>query len=193
VNVISTKPDGYDARGGSLSMWLQRRRLEIGVPYLRGRVLDFGSHRGVLTQHCEPDDYLGVEIDAESIAAAREAHPDYTFVTELPEGEKFDTVAAFALIEHIDDPGVLLAQWAEALAPGGQIVLTTPHPRFEWVHTVGAKVGLFSNHAHDDHEDLIDKKQMSQLGAPSGLVVEVYRRFLFGANQLFVLGRRGHG
>ncbi len=189
MNVISIKPEGYDERGGSLSMWLQRRRLEIGVPYLRGRVLDFGSHRGVLTQYCRPDDYLGVEIDAESIAAAREAHPDYRFVTELPEGEKFDTVAAFALIEHIDDPGTLLAQWAEVLAPGGQIVLTTPHPKFEWIHTVGAKVGLFSNHAHDDHEDLIDRKQMSQLGAPSGLVVEAYRRFLFGANQLFVLGR----
>jgi 2-polyprenyl-3-methyl-5-hydroxy-6-metoxy-1,4-benzoquinol methylase len=152
-------------------------------------VLDFGAHRGVLTQYCKPDAYLGVENDPVNIAAAREAHPEYTFVTELPEGEQFDTVAAFALIEHIEDPGALLAQWAEVLAPGGRIVLTTPHPKFEWIHTVGAKVGLFSHHAHDDHEDLIDRKQMTQLGAPSGLVVEVYRRFLFGANQLFVLGR----
>lgn len=189
MNVISGKPEGYDERGGSLSMWLQRRRLEIGVPYLRGRVLDFGSHRGVLTRYCTPEAYLGVEIDADSIAAAREAHPDYTFVTELPAGEKFDTVAAFALIEHIDDPGALLATWAKVLAPGGRIVLTTPHPNFEWVHTVGAKVGLFSHHAHDDHEDLIDKSRMIDLAAPSGLVVEAYRRFLFGANQLFVLGQ----
>ena len=187
MNVITVKPDDYDERGGSLSMWLQRRRLEIGVPYLRGRVLDFGSHRGVLTRYCRPDAYLGVEIDAASIAAARAAHPGYTFVTELPEGETFDTVAAFALIEHIDDPGALLKQWADVLAPGGQIVLTTPHPRFEWVHTVGAKVGFFSNHAHDDHEDLIDKLRMIELAAPSGLVVAEYRRFLLGANQLFVL------
>ena len=188
MNVIKTKPEGYDERGGSLSMWLQRRRLEIAVPHLRGRVLDFGSHRGVLTQYCDPSNYLGVEIDAASIAAGRAAHPDFTFVTELPDGEKFDTVAAFALIEHIDDPGALIARWADVLAPGGQIVLTTPHPNFEWVHTVGAKVGLFSNHAHDDHEDLIDKPRMTELAAPSGLVVEVYRRFLLGANQLFVLG-----
>ncbi len=190
MNVITAKSESaYDERGGSLSMWLQRQRLDIGVPYLQGRVLDFGAHRGVLTPYCKPDAYLGVEIDEASITAARANHPDYTFVTELPEGEKFDTVAAFALIEHIHDPGALIAQWAEVLAPGGKIVLTTPHPKFEWIHTVGAKVGLFSNHAHDDHEDLIDKALMTKLAAPSGLVIKEYRRFMFGANQLFVLGR----
>jgi SAM-dependent methyltransferase len=192
VKVISSKQEVHDERGGSLSGWLQRRRFDVGRPYLRGRVLDFGSHHGVLTQYCKPDAYLGVEHDPTFIEAAREAHPEYTFVTELPKDDKFDTVAAFALIEHIKDPGALLAKWAEVLAPDGRIVLTTPHPKFEWIHTVGAKVGLFSHHAHEDHEDLIDKKLMTELGAPIGLVVDKYKRFLFGANQLFVL-RRSNG
>jgi 2-polyprenyl-3-methyl-5-hydroxy-6-metoxy-1,4-benzoquinol methylase len=190
VETISSKAEVRDERGGRLSLWLQRRRFDVSRPYLSGRVLDFGSHHGALTQWCTPDAYLGVEHDPQFIEIARQLHPGYQFVTELPKGEKFDTVAAFAVIEHIKEPAAMLAQWVEALAPGGQIVLTTPHPRFEWIHTLGTKLGLFSNHAHDDHEDLIDRKLMAQLGAPAGVAIERYERFLFGANQLFVLRRR---
>ena len=68
--------------------------------------------------------------------------------------------------------------------------MTTPHPKFEWIHTVGAKLGLFSGHAHDDHERLIDRKLMTELATPAGLTIEHYQRFLFGANQLFILRAR---
>jgi 2-polyprenyl-3-methyl-5-hydroxy-6-metoxy-1,4-benzoquinol methylase len=190
VGIISPSVQKRDPRGGLLSVWIQRRRIDIGTPYLQGRVLDFGSHEGVLTQYCTPDAYLGVEHDPQFIENARQAHPQFTFVTAVPDGEKFDTVAAFAVIEHIADPGAMLAMWAGVLAPGGRIVMTTPHPKFEWIHTVGAKFGLFSGHAHDDHEDLIDRKLMAELAAPSGMVIEHYKRFLFGANQLFVLRAR---
>ncbi|HEY2043883.1 MAG TPA: class I SAM-dependent methyltransferase [Jatrophihabitans sp.] len=190
MDIIEASTEERDPRGGSLSLWLQRRRLDVGKPFLRGNVLDFGSHHGVLTNYVSADRYLGVEHDPVFIEKARQLHPTYTFVTELPKDQKFDTVAAFALIEHIKDPGALIAEWASVLAPGGQIVMTTPHPKFEWIHTLGARVGLFSHHAHDDHEDLIDKKLMTKLGAPSALAVTTYKRFLFGANQLFVLSHR---
>lgn len=169
---------------------MARRRIEIGVPYLTGRVLDFGCHHGVLTKYCTPQNYLGVEIDPIFIEAARAQHPEYTFTTTIPAGEKFDTVAAFAVIEHLADPGGMLAQWTDVLTPGGRLVMTTPHPKFEWIHTAGAKVGVFSGHAHDDHEDLIDKSHMAKLGAPAGLEIEVYKRFMLGANQLFVMHKR---
>ncbi len=187
MGVISPSIKKRDPRVGSLSLWIRRRRIDIGIPYLRGRVLDFGSHEGVLTQYCTPDAYLGVEHDPVSIEAARRLHPDFEFVTEAPEGEKFDTIAAFAVIEHIADPGAILALWAGLLAPGGRAVVTTPHPKFEWIHTAGAKLGLFSGHAHDDHEELIDRKLMTELATPVGLTIEHYQRFLFGANQLFIL------
>lgn len=188
MDIIST--EGRDPRSGSLSLWLQRRRLDLGKPYLRGRVLDFGSHHGVLTNYVSADRYLGVEHDPVFIAKARELHPEYEFVSSLPKDKTFDTIAAFAVIEHVENPGSFLAEWSAVLAPGGQLVMTTPHPKFEWIHTLGAKVGLFSQHAHDDHEDLIDKKLMTQLGAPCGLVLTTYKRFLFGANQLFVMSKR---
>lgn len=176
-------------RAGLLSSRLQDARFRVSGAHLRGRVLDFGAHHGTLAPRCSPDRYLGVEHDPEFLATARREHPDFTFVTEIPPGQTFDTIAALAVIEHVKDPGSLLGLFAGALAPGGQIVLTTPHPWFEWIHTVGAKVGLFSHHAHDDHEDLINRAQMQRLAAAHGLALVTYKRFMFGANQLFVLRR----
>lgn len=179
-----------DDRAGLLSGWLRDARFRVSREHLSGRVLDFGSHHGPLTALCQPRSYLGVEHDPLFITTAREKHPEYDFVAEIPPGATFDTIAALAVIEHVKDPGSLLAMFAGALAPGGRIVLTTPHPRYEWIHTAGAKVGLFSHHAHDDHEDLIDRAHMQQLATANGLVISTYQRFLFGANQLFVLRRR---
>ena len=79
-----------------------------------------------------------------------------------------------------------MRRFAELLNPGGTAVLTTPHPSLEWVHTAGARVGLFSHAAHEEHEDLIDRSRMKELLAGTSMRLVVYRRFLFGANQLFV-------
>jgi 2-polyprenyl-3-methyl-5-hydroxy-6-metoxy-1,4-benzoquinol methylase len=178
---------GSEERGGRLSPWLSQQRMRISQPYLRGRVLDFGCNDGALLEFCPRDGYVGLDIAENGLARARAAHPGVRFVTEIGPDEKFDTVAALAMIEHVPDPGGMLARFAGMLAPGGRIVLTTPHPRMEWAHTVGARLRVFSSEAHDEHEDLLDRRRMQQLAEPAGLRVEVYKRFLFGANQLFVL------
>jgi 2-polyprenyl-3-methyl-5-hydroxy-6-metoxy-1,4-benzoquinol methylase len=104
----------------------------------------------------------------------------------LPTDQRFDTIAALAFIEHVT-PEPYLKQFADLLRPEGRIVLTTPHPAYEWVHTAGAKVRLFSPEAHDDHEDLLSHERMAELADSVSLRLLTSRRFLFGANQLFVL------
>ncbi len=178
--------------GGVLSLWLSRKRLEMGRPHLQGRVLDYGCNDGPLTEMCQPEAYIGVDINARSLDLAREAHPGFRFATAVSDRERFDTVAAFAFIEHVHDPATWLARFASLLEPNGRIVLTTPHPSLEWAHTLGARLNLFSSDAHEEHEELLDRKRLQELAAGAGLVVEVYKRFLFGANQLVVL-RRGNG
>jgi 2-polyprenyl-3-methyl-5-hydroxy-6-metoxy-1,4-benzoquinol methylase len=173
--------------GGRLSPWLSRQRMRQGRPYLRGRVLDYGCHDGTLAADVPADRYVGVDIHLPSLAEARARHPLHTFVTEVSDDERFDTIIGLAFIEHVPDPGGFLARFAGMLRPGGRIVLTTPHPWFEWVHTAGAKVKLFSAHAHEEHEELIDRPTMERLCARAGLRIERYRRFQLGANQLFVL------
>jgi 2-polyprenyl-3-methyl-5-hydroxy-6-metoxy-1,4-benzoquinol methylase len=178
---------GAEERGGRLSPWLSQRRMRVSRDFLRGRVLDFGCNDGALLAYCPQDRYVGLDIAENGLARARAAHPGVRFVTEVGPDERFDTIAALAMIEHVADPRGLLARFAGMLAPGGRIVLTTPHPRMEWAHTVGARLRIFSSEAHDEHEDLLDRARMQRLAESAGLRIELYKRFLFGANQLFVL------
>jgi 2-polyprenyl-3-methyl-5-hydroxy-6-metoxy-1,4-benzoquinol methylase len=172
---------------GLLSHWLVRRRQQAVRCHLAGRVLDFGCGVGTLAAICDPAGYVGVDTDPRKIEIARRERPGHRFDTTLPEGERFDTVAALAFIEHVRDPAGYLRRFGELLSAGGRIVLTTPHPSLEWVHTSGARIGVFSHAAHDEHEELIDKTRMQELLAGTHLRLDAYRRFLFGANQLFVL------
>lgn len=176
-----------EERGGRLSPWLQHRRMRVAQDFLRGRVLDYGCNDGALLAYCPPDGYVGLDVAENGLARARTAHPEVRFVTEVDPQERFDTVAALAIIEHVSDPAGLLRRFAGLLAPGGRIVLTTPHPRMEWVHTVGARLRVFSAEAHHEHEELLDRTRMQRLAESAGLRIELYKRFLFGANQLFLL------
>lgn len=168
--------------------FLRAQRLRMARPYLRGRVLDYGCGIGALADLCLPDAYLGVDTSEEALEAARARHPRHEFDNKVSEHERFDIIVGLAVLEHVADPQDLLARWCGMLHPGGRIVLTTPHPSYEWILTVGAKVGLFDRHSLDEHEDLLDHARIRELAGAAGLEVERYRRFLFGANQLFVLG-----
>jgi 2-polyprenyl-3-methyl-5-hydroxy-6-metoxy-1,4-benzoquinol methylase len=175
---------------GALSWWLTKARIAAASNSLSGRVLDYACGVGALAEICQTDSYVGYDHDPRKVAIARQDRPGYTFVDSAPQGELFDTVAALAFIEHVADPAAMMSELAGYLHPGGTIVLTTPHPKLEWVHTAGAKIGLFSSAAHDEHEDLIDRRRMVALVAGTDLSLVEYRRFLLGANQLFVLRRR---
>jgi len=157
--------------------------------YVRGRVLDYGCSDGQLAAICRPEGYLGVDINQRALDQARAARSGFRFATSVSGQERFDTVAAFAFIEHVPDPGAWLARFASLLEPDGRIVLTTPHPSMGWAHTLGARTHLFSWDAHEEHQELLDRERLHELASDAGLLVETYRRFLFGANQLVVLRR----
>jgi len=174
---------------GLLSPFLRNRRIVAARPYLEGRVLDFGCGAGALAAWVAPSRYLGIDIDAESLRRARAGFPQHRFLSALPEpAERFDSIIALAVIEHVRDPVALLRLLSRHLAESGaaRLVFTTPHPSVDWVHHVGATIGLFSRHASEEHESLMDMATLNQVGAEAGLTLVCYRRFLFGANQLAV-------
>lgn len=183
-----------DQTSGLLSPYLRRRRLAAVRPYLGGgRVLDYGCGVGELARRVPPERYLGVDRDAESLAAARARFPSHRFVVpeELEAAAAaeagFDLVVALAFIEHLADPGAWLAATSRRLAPGGRMVLTTPEPRLFGVHRLGAAAGLFSREGAAEHQTPIARADLTVLAADARLRVLVARRFLLGANQLFVL------
>jgi 2-polyprenyl-3-methyl-5-hydroxy-6-metoxy-1,4-benzoquinol methylase len=179
---------------GKLSPWLRNRRIDAALPFLRGLVLDFGCGTGELVKHWDRRNYVGLDIDGPSLEQAQRRFPGVSFHRGLNESlpllrhqAPFDTVVGLAVVEHLPDIETVLSQLLSLLHRGGQLVLTSPHPAFEWIHTAGAKVGLFSREAHEEHDTLLNRVLMKQVAERVGARVVYYTRFLFGANQLFVL------
>ena len=125
-----------------------------------GRILEVGCGRGValppLARALEPSCLVGIDIDPELLAAARNRLAETTVVAELrradvralpfPDG-CFDLVIDFGTCYHIAGADRALAQIARVLAPGGLFVEETPlsqllsHPvrafgrRLPWAET----------------------------------------------------------
>ena len=73
----------------------------------------------------------GIDISAENVDLLRrhgygDVHVQSAESFELR--EKFDTIVAGELIEHLANPGLFLRQARAHLKPGGRLVLTTPNP-----------------------------------------------------------------
>ena len=174
---------------GKLSPYLRRKRIQAVIPYLNGRTLDFGCGAGELATLIDREKYLGVEIDEISRNKAKVMFPTHQFSRSLPNArEKFDTVVSLAVIEHVNDPVSFLRKLAEFLNDG-HLVVTTPHPSVDWVHDLGSAIGLFSKHANEEHGDLLDQARLEMVGSQAGLKLDLYSRFLFGANQVAVYSK----
>jgi 2-polyprenyl-3-methyl-5-hydroxy-6-metoxy-1,4-benzoquinol methylase len=184
---------GNQVEQGVFSPFLQRARIAASRPHITGHILDIGCGNGAIAAHVQPHLYLGIDRDQDALAAAKAAFPAHRFEATLPTDGTFDTVLALAVIEHLKHPRAALESWSALLADRGRIVLTTPHRSFRIVHDAGSWLGLFSREAADEHEEMFDRELLSAVAEESGLRVAHYRRFLGGANQLFVLERDKDG
>lgn len=173
---------------GLLSPYLRNRRLAAAKPHIEGRVLDIGCAEGHLADGVAADRYVGVDLDDDILVEARLAHPEHRFMglDELDATERFDTVVALAVIEHVPDPADWLARWSGQLVPGGRVVVTTPYDRYEPMHGFAAKLGLASDEAHDEHETTFNRESLDELFQTVGLKLTTYKRFLMGLNQVAV-------
>lgn len=175
---------------GFFSPYLRRKRIEAASPWLQGMVFDFGCGSGALAAAIAPDRYVGFDQDVGSLEIARKSFGGHRFVSDIASfEEKFDTVVALAVIEHVADKVAFLKSLSDFLIPvsSSRIVLTTPHRHFRCVHDLGASIGLFSRHAAEEHEAFVDNHDIVRFASECDLRVEYYGRFLFGANQVFVL------
>jgi SAM-dependent methyltransferase len=105
------------------------------------RILDLGCGAGVMSAFLTSfGDVVAVDFSRPAVELGRAMAPEVDFrvgdAGTVPSGP-FDVITLFDVLEHIP-PGErpeLLARLAAELAPGGRIVMSTPHPRYtRWLH-----------------------------------------------------------
>jgi SAM-dependent methyltransferase len=191
--------DGPQAEYGLLSGWLIDARTRAVASSVTGAsVLDAGCNIADLARAVPPNvDYVGLEVVPEIVDLARRLHPDRRFEICDLEGDwpetilerRFDHVALLAVVEHLRDPVAVLDQARALLAPAGTVIVTTPHPSARKLHAFGARLGLFSRDADDEHEAFFNRAGLAGLARGAGLKLVDYRRFQLGMNQLAILIR----
>lgn len=178
---------------GILTDFLIEQRLAQILPFVKGRILDLGCGDATILRRL-PDRaaYTGVDSRQETVDKLQTWYPGVSFIRcdldrePVAPGQKFDTVVMMAVIEHLERPDFILSQIPGLLNPGGLLVMTTPTPGGNRIHHLGSMVGLFSQTAADEHKFIFDRRSLSSLFARCGLDMRLYRRFLFGQNQLCV-------
>ncbi|WP_293881717.1 bifunctional 2-polyprenyl-6-hydroxyphenol methylase/3-demethylubiquinol 3-O-methyltransferase UbiG [Sphingomonas sp.] len=149
-------------------------------PLAGKRALDMGCGAGLLT---EPLARLGAEVtgvDAapENIAAAS-AHAVQSRLaveyraggTDVITGSLFDLITCMEVIEHVADPRAFVAGLANALAPGGLLILSTPNRTALSklaIITVAEGLGQIPRGTHD-WDKFLTPDELQRLLAGAGL------------------------
>ena len=105
-------------------------RKHVGGP--GRRVLDVGCRAGALTQaYLEGNEVVGIDVDRDALSEAAKLGVRTVWADaqrRLPFSEEsFDVVVAGEVLEHLANPGALLAEAYRVLRPGGTLVGSIPN------------------------------------------------------------------
>lgn len=139
----------------SENYWLRRHEAAYrhALPLLRGaRVLDVGCGEGYGTALLAGGarHVLGLDYDAATVAHARTAYPQASFVranlAALPVSDRScDAVVTLQVIEHVWNHPEFLRECRRALRPGGLLLVTTPN-RLTFSPGLDAPLNPFHTH-----------------------------------------------
>ncbi|HEY9608519.1 class I SAM-dependent methyltransferase [Allocoleopsis sp.] len=115
---------------------------------------------------------LGVDILEEEVNKLKRKGFNLicTDITEKPLNQTFDLIICGDIIEHLDQPGYLLASAAQMLRPFGKILLSVPNP---WYINVLLKNTFNGSPYLDnvDHVSWFDPCTLCELGQRHGLAL----------------------
>jgi 2-polyprenyl-3-methyl-5-hydroxy-6-metoxy-1,4-benzoquinol methylase len=129
----------------------RRRKLALLTKHLRPKsvVLDVGACQGWLTTRLREQGFQAVSLDLIGPA-------DYVGDINQWRGlglnpHSFDAVVAMEVIEHVD----CLDSLRSLCKPGGLIMLSSPHPRWDWVMRILEQLRLTQTRT-SGHNNLTD-------------------------------------
>lgn len=149
ANSYADYPDrGFDLteKNGESSFWVRsRNRLfkSIVQDHLvaigKTKFLEIGCGIGGFIQQIVDNENLeitGSEIYLKGLLCAKKNLPNVDFiqfdVTQGVVGEEFDIIAAFDVIEHIENDVAAISNIYKMLCRGGSLIITVPQHKFLW-------------------------------------------------------------
>lgn len=94
------------------------------------RVIDAGAGEGQYAHHFSRHRYCGVDLGIGDAGWDYSGLDTVADLTALPfRSAQFDAAVNVVTLEHVREPGCVLAELARVLAPGGRLLLVVPH---EW-------------------------------------------------------------
>jgi 2-polyprenyl-3-methyl-5-hydroxy-6-metoxy-1,4-benzoquinol methylase len=166
-----------------------------GLPQLAAlagkRVLDVGCGLGYFSLRFRERGacVLAIDVDRGSLRYLSEVHGVETLAVDveresLPPGP-FDAVFIGEILEHVRDPGALVAAAAAVLAAGGALIITTPALEGPLTRTAGKRLG--HEHGAERHErDGFRSCELEGYCGDAGLRVAASTTCLFWAAELFM-------
>jgi 2-polyprenyl-6-hydroxyphenyl methylase/3-demethylubiquinone-9 3-methyltransferase len=144
------------------------------------RALDMGCGAGLLAEPLARlgADVAGIDAAAENVDAAR-AHAalsrlaiDYRVGgTDAIPPTGFDLITCMEVIEHVSDPALFVAALANALAPGGLLIMSTPNrtnvSKLAMI-TVAEGLGHIPRGTHD-WDKFLTPEELTQILTGAGL------------------------
>jgi SAM-dependent methyltransferase len=168
-------------------------------PYLKGSVLDIGCGRAFLTNFIPPGRYVGVDGDQRILQQLKEAKSAYEFycinvdtkegILKLSSLSSVDTVTLLAVVEHLHHPELVFEACSLLLRNGGTLVITTPTPSGDIIGRIAFHISSGGEKAMFPHVRLYTPPDLDKLLAPLEFKMIHYRKFLIGANQLFIYSK----
>lgn len=134
------------------------------------RVLELGCSAGHVTRRLVERGctVVGLEIDPDMAAAAREwadevlvADLDLVLPTELLDGRRFERIVVGDVFEHLKRPVEVLADLAELLEPGGEMITSIPN-----VTHVDVRLMLLTGTWRYQDGGLLDRTHLRFFDAP---------------------------
>lgn len=187
---LSFNPEAYFSNSDA-----DRRRWREVLDRLAARggapqsVLDVGCGEGAFLrfvgERCPAARRIGIEIDEDRAARAREAIPaaEVRIGDALEQGRQlegtFDLITLWDVFEHVTSPGETLSALAEHLTPGGMIFIQTIHeqsvvPTFGRLsyHLSAGRLRTLARRTHDAHHLVFfTVKGLDELAAGANLSV----------------------
>lgn len=184
-----------------LSTRIRTLRYKKINPHLEGKILDVGCGNGNLLKYIPAASiYYGIDraerYQEQVLSLARRLGKKANFMKldlekeDLPKDlPNFDTIVLCAVIEHLENLSPIFTNFAKVTQRNAKILITTPTPLGEFVHSLGAGVGLFSRKASEEHKHIYSRREIEQIIKPHWKVKQ-HQFFELFMNQMFLIEKR---